>query len=259
MKRAIFVLFFVLAIVIGNCNAQEIGDPAPDFTLNSLDGGTFTLSEQTGKLVVIFAFGYNCGYCISAGPGIEKRLADPYTNHENYIILGVDIWDGSAGAVTNFKNTTGMDIPLLLNGSGFATNYNSVQDRLFVIDDEGKLIHRSNNSAANDVQTIIPIVNEYLGIISSVDHTTSEDLSLQIYPNPVVDSELNLSFNLTDGGFVEAKIISTDGKTLLYPVSGHYGQGASKLTIDTGSLSSGIYFVILTIDGKQSYQKILVE
>jgi hypothetical protein len=187
------------------------------------------------------------------------KLSDPYTGHENYIMIGVDIWDGSPAAVTTFKNKTGMDIPLLLNGSGFAGDYNSVQDRLFVVDDEGKLIHRSNNTAANDIPVIIPIVDEFLGVTSTVENTSQEELSFQVYPNPVASNEINLSFNLSEGGFVEAKIISTDGRTLHHPVSGHYGQGTSKLTIDTGSLSSGVYFVVLNIEGKQTYRKILVE
>ncbi|WP_199423947.1 peroxiredoxin [Actinotalea solisilvae] len=34
----------------------SVGDPAPDFTVPTADGGTFTLSEQRGTRVVIFFF-----------------------------------------------------------------------------------------------------------------------------------------------------------------------------------------------------------
>jgi len=36
-----------------------VGDPAPDFTLNKLSGGTITLSDFEGKIVYIFWFGYD--------------------------------------------------------------------------------------------------------------------------------------------------------------------------------------------------------
>ena len=34
----------------------QVGDPAPDFSLESADGGTFTLSEHRDSPVVLFFF-----------------------------------------------------------------------------------------------------------------------------------------------------------------------------------------------------------
>ena len=38
--------------------AQGVGDPAPDFTLASLDGGDISLSDYQGKVVWLFFLGY---------------------------------------------------------------------------------------------------------------------------------------------------------------------------------------------------------
>ena len=38
--------------------AVGVGDAAPDFTLNTLDGGQFTLSDNLGKVVYLYFIGY---------------------------------------------------------------------------------------------------------------------------------------------------------------------------------------------------------
>jgi peroxiredoxin len=47
-------LFFV-SVSLG----QNVGSPAPDFTLNSLEHGQISLSQNKGKVVFLFFFGYN--------------------------------------------------------------------------------------------------------------------------------------------------------------------------------------------------------
>ncbi|MGH9049401.1 MAG: cyclic nucleotide-binding domain-containing protein, partial [Acidimicrobiia bacterium] len=42
----------------------EVGDPAPDFTLEAVRGGTVSLSDHRGQTVVLwFSRGYNCPFC----------------------------------------------------------------------------------------------------------------------------------------------------------------------------------------------------
>ena len=39
--------------------APRVGDPAPDFTLDRLDGGQAALSDFEGQVVLIFFLGYS--------------------------------------------------------------------------------------------------------------------------------------------------------------------------------------------------------
>ena len=42
-----------------NAQAPQVGDPAPDFVLDRLDGGQATLSDFEGQVVLIFFLGYS--------------------------------------------------------------------------------------------------------------------------------------------------------------------------------------------------------
>lgn len=53
---------------------QELmeGDTAPDFTADLADGSTFTLSEQSGKVVLLNFWATWCGPCVGEMPAFEK-------------------------------------------------------------------------------------------------------------------------------------------------------------------------------------------
>ena len=42
-----------------DAQALQVGDPAPDFLLDRLDGGQATLSDFEGQVVLIFFLGYS--------------------------------------------------------------------------------------------------------------------------------------------------------------------------------------------------------
>ncbi len=69
--------------------AQVSGPPAPDFTVSTLEGGTFTLSEQRGKPVILFAMAYWCGACVPEAQALAE-LYQKYGDRVSIIALDVD-------------------------------------------------------------------------------------------------------------------------------------------------------------------------
>lgn len=67
----IFLCIFLIPFFV---SAQNVGDPAPDFSYISLSGDTITLSQYAGKVVFIFTFGNRCGSCRAVGNDTETRV-----------------------------------------------------------------------------------------------------------------------------------------------------------------------------------------
>ena len=66
------------------------GNPAPDFTLNDINGKPLALSSLRGKYVIIDFWGSWCGWCIKGMPEMKKY----YEKYKGKLeILGVDCND----------------------------------------------------------------------------------------------------------------------------------------------------------------------
>lgn len=66
------------------------GKPAPDFTLNDINGKPFSLSSLRGKYVVLDFWGSWCGWCIKGMPEM-KRYYGKYSG--KFEIVGIDCND----------------------------------------------------------------------------------------------------------------------------------------------------------------------
>ena len=87
--------------------------PAPDFELELLDGGTISSEDLAGKPVVLNFWASWCIPCREEMPAFErmwKRYED-----DGLMIVGVNVQD-SAVAAREFVNEIGVTYPIALNG-----------------------------------------------------------------------------------------------------------------------------------------------
>jgi thiol-disulfide isomerase/thioredoxin len=66
-----------------------------DWQAKTLDGGEFRLTDQRGKIVVLFFWGTGCEYCVLSVPQI-RQLATDYRNH-NVAVVGMFLAQEAAG------------------------------------------------------------------------------------------------------------------------------------------------------------------
>ena len=71
----------------GRPPAPQIGHPAPDFTLTTLDGETVQLSDLRGQAVIINFWATWCGPCLREMPDIQT-VADKY--EDDLLVLAVN-------------------------------------------------------------------------------------------------------------------------------------------------------------------------
>lgn len=98
----------------------QIGQHAPDFTLNTLDGEAVTLSELRGRPVFINFWATWCGPCRIEMPAIERA----YQEHagEGLTVLAVNLTDvDDVASVSTFVDELNLTFPILLDVDGYVS------------------------------------------------------------------------------------------------------------------------------------------
>lgn len=139
----------------------DVGDTAPDFTLEGTEG-TFTLSEHRGERVVLLFYpGDDTPTCTAQF--CAYRDASEEMAELNAIFVGISTQDMTSKE--SFKGKYGLTTPLLADTDaevskayGVYTKSFSVAKRtVFIVDEEGKIAHKHGNFLSmsfDDVGTI---------------------------------------------------------------------------------------------------------
>jgi len=90
----------------------------PDFSLDTLDGGKFKLSDQVGQLVIVNFWATWCQPCRAELPAFEEV----YQNNraKGLVVVGVDVAE-PPDAVAKYVSEMGLTYPIALDAGGEAT------------------------------------------------------------------------------------------------------------------------------------------
>ncbi len=127
----------------------NVGDTAPDFTVPTLDGNTFTLSEQHGKPVIVYFMAYWCGSCIPEAQALAQ-LQQEYGDKVSIVALDVDP-SSTPEALNQFKRATGDGafVWAFDRGQRVATGYQVRSlETTYVLNGAGVIIYRSESSSS---------------------------------------------------------------------------------------------------------------
>lgn len=229
-----FVIFMGKATAYG----QKVGEPGPDFEVNTLGGGAFKLSEQRGKVVFVFLFGNTCPSCKAIGPTVETSIHQEFNDNPDFVAIGLDTWDSSSGesSVTGFRNSTGITFPLAIKAGSVAKAYGTTYDRFMVIDRDGVLAHKGAVGAKNDVNTTKAVIEQSLMAATSTNRSAAE-AGVRLFPMPASD-ELHIQSSEAISG---VRIYDALGKLVLVE-NDLPGQGLFKRSLNVSTLERGLYF-----------------
>lgn len=95
----------------------------------------------------------------------------------------------------------------------------------------------------------------HIGNYSGINTMNISDENITVFPNPVADN-LNISINLPKSDQITVNIFNTVGK-VIYTEKANYEGGQKVLTINTASLTQGLYFVQLNYNGQKLTHKFI--
>ena len=112
--------------------------PAPDFTLQSIDGETYQLSKLKGKKVLIYFFAPWCSICHMSG-GNLNNLRQARTQEElEILVIGLS-WD-NVDELRQFAQDLELTMPVLIGTDKQISDYKIKGfPTYFVIDEQGKV------------------------------------------------------------------------------------------------------------------------
>lgn len=99
---------------VGRPPAAQIGHPAPDFTLTTLDGEAVSLSDLRGQAVLINFWATWCGPCRVEMPDIES-VYNQYRD-DGLVVLAVNDAEPD-GLVSGYVNDLGLSFPIGMDPS----------------------------------------------------------------------------------------------------------------------------------------------
>ena len=137
-----------------SCHCDEVrpvGYAAPDFTRPGIEGGTITLSELRGQVVLVDFWATWCGPCQQSMPAIQ-RLYDKY-KAQGFTVLSVNTEGrGIEAKARGFAAHFGLTFPVVVGDSALMALYRvTTIPHLFLIDREG--IVRGYENGLVDVQS----------------------------------------------------------------------------------------------------------
>ena len=150
----------VLASLIScsQSGAIEVGQAAPDFTLNNIDGQKASLADFKGKAIILNFFASWCPPCREEIPDfitLQKAYGD-----KGFTFIGVSLV--SAQESKDFAAKMGINYPILVDDGKVSTVYGPVRSipTTFAIDKDMKIVKmyigaRSKENFENDIKALL--------------------------------------------------------------------------------------------------------
>ncbi|NOY64831.1 MAG: TlpA family protein disulfide reductase [Nitrospirae bacterium] len=141
-RNLLLVLLIILSIPLFLTNATAADEKAPDFSLPSIEGSLYRLSDLHGKVVILNFWATWCTPCLEEMPALDilnKRYKD-----KGLVILGISI-DRKRETLEEFLSKNPVSYPILLDQKGevFVNKFTVTGlPATYVVDKDGYIVEQ---------------------------------------------------------------------------------------------------------------------
>jgi peroxiredoxin len=143
ISRLLPQFLLLAALMVPTADAVTPENPAPDFTLKSLDGSNLRLEEYRGQVVLINFWASWCGPCRQEMPVLD-RLHQRYED-AGFAVLGVNV-EGEEGPARELLQKVPVTFPVLIDAGQQVSELYDLQamPSTVVVDRDGvvRYVHR---------------------------------------------------------------------------------------------------------------------
>lgn len=141
-----------------------VGDPMPDFTLQSTAGETFSKSSLLGQVYVLQFTASWCGVCRQEMPHLETEVWQRFKS-ENFALIGVDL-DEPLEKVAAFADQMQITYPIAPDPDGqvfysIAAPKSGVT-RNIVVDTEGRIAFLTRLYEREEFEAMVEVIEDLL-------------------------------------------------------------------------------------------------
>jgi len=143
----------------------NVGELAPDFNIEYLDGKSVKLSDLKGKLVMLQFTASWCGVCRKEMPYIEKDIWLKHKDNPNFALIGIDLKENketTAKFAEDMKVTYPLTLDLEGTKFGLFTAPKAGVTRNIIIDKEGKIVMLTRLFEMEEFNGMAKFIDEYL-------------------------------------------------------------------------------------------------
>jgi len=143
-RRLLLVILF--AVIVTGCSkgdsGQSLSGGAPDFTLPAVDGSMVSISDYSGKVILVDFWATWCPPCLEMIPVLSK-LHKKYSE-KGLVILGVSLDNEGLAMLGSFVHEKMIPYKVVMGDKRIGNAFGGVSSipTMYMVDRDGRLVRK---------------------------------------------------------------------------------------------------------------------